>query len=80
MSLKIVFTHFSDMKAGSRIFESVDSSEFNASNDDTEDEISDNVDQPFISLSTFISQQYTKALKGGAQCPLPLPIIFSLFP
>ena len=38
----------SDMEAGSSIFESVDSSEFNASNDDTEDEISDNVDQPFI--------------------------------
>ena len=38
----------SDMEVGSRIFESVDSSEFNASNDDTEDEISDNVDQPFI--------------------------------
>ena len=37
-----------DMEAGSSIFESVDSSEFNASNDDTEDEISDNVDQPFI--------------------------------
>ena len=38
----------SDMEAGSSIFESADSSEFNASNDDTEDEISDNVDQPFI--------------------------------
>ena len=38
----------SDMEAGSSIFESVDSSEFNASNDDTEDKISDNVDQPFI--------------------------------
>ena len=38
----------SDMEAGSSIFESVDSSEFKASNDDTEDEISDNVDQPFI--------------------------------
>ena len=36
------------MEAGSSIFESVDSSEFNASIDDTEDEISDNVDQPFI--------------------------------
>ena len=38
----------SDTEAGFSIFESVDSSEFNASNDDTEDEISDNVDQPFI--------------------------------
>ena len=37
----------SDMEAGSNTFESENSSEFDASNDDTEDEISVNVDQPF---------------------------------
>ena len=37
-----------DREAGSSIFESEDSSEFDASNDDTKDEIIDNVDQPFI--------------------------------
>ena len=36
------------MEAGSSIFESEDISEFDASNADTEDEISYNVDQPFI--------------------------------
>ena len=38
----------SDKEAGSSIFGSQDSSECDASNDDTEDEISDNVAQPFI--------------------------------